>query len=222
MNMKNTALITLPKASVTRVTKKVTIKQLPNMEELAESDGVVDKLWDMYQKQLKRTHEMMVLCDVLQKENEELKHNQNVIAENTQEQKPKEEKEKKLEPIGYDKLKELTGYLKIIFSNEISRTAHANALVHILHTLYQLKGQSTPDQLFASADVTDISGFRYTSFLKKSRMLKFSPTNKKGMYVMTEAGKLFVQGRITNVEEFSKATGIGAYNKYDLTGKEDW
>ena len=220
--MKNTTLITLPKATVTRVTKKATLKQLPNMEELAESDGVVDKLWDMYQKQLKRTHEMMVLCDALQKENDELKRNHKLIAENIQEAKPKEEKEKKLEAIGYDRLKELTGYLKKIFRHEVSRTAHANALVHILYTLYQLKGQATPDQLFASADLTQISGFRYTSFLKKARMLNFSPTNKKGLYVLTDAGKHFVQGKITNVEEFSEATGIPARNKYDLSGKDNW
>jgi hypothetical protein len=55
--MKSTALITLSKTQLTRVTKKAEMKALPNMQELNESDGVVDKLWDMYQKQLKRTHE---------------------------------------------------------------------------------------------------------------------------------------------------------------------
>lgn len=45
--MKNTALI-LPKTSLTKVTRKATMKSLPNMDELVESDGVVDKVWDMY------------------------------------------------------------------------------------------------------------------------------------------------------------------------------
>ncbi|MEO5571975.1 MAG: hypothetical protein ABIT08_09190 [Bacteroidia bacterium] len=219
--MKNTALITLPKATVTKVSKKTIMKPIPNMDELEESDGVVDKLWDMYQKQLKRTHEMMVLCDALQKENEELKRNQKLIEENVNVQKPKEEKEKKLEPIGYDRLKALSKYLKMIFYSEISRTAHANALVHILYTLYQLKGQATPDQLFASADVTDVSGFRYTSFLKTVRMINFSPTNKKGFYVMTEVGKLFVQGKITNDEEYKVATGVKSITKFELIGKDE-
>lgn len=219
--MKNTALITLPKTSLAKVPKKTTMKSLPNMEELNESDGVVDKLWDMYQKQLKRTHEMMVLCDALQRENEELKRNQKLIEANEKQEKPKEEKEKKLEAIGYDKLKDLTKYLKLIFYSDISRTAHANALVHILYTLYQLKGQATPDQLFASADVTDVSGFRYTSFLKMTRMINFNPTNKKGFYVMTEVGKLFVQGKITNEEEYKDVTGVRRASKFELIGKDE-
>lgn len=206
--MKNTALITLPKASITKVAKKAIMKSLPDMDELTESDGVVDKLWNMYQKQLKRTHEMMVLCDMLQKENEELKRNQKLIAENITEKKPKEEKEKRLEPIGYDKLKELTRYLKVIFGSKMERTAYANALAHMLYTLYQLKGQATPDQLFASADLTEVSGYRYASFFKTAKMIRYSPTNKKGYYVLTETGKAFVQGKITTDEEFCKSVNV--------------
>jgi hypothetical protein len=147
--------------------------------------------------------------------------NQKLIETNVPEQKPKEEKEKKLEPIGYDKMKELSKYLKEIFYYDIRRTAHANALVHILYTLYQLKGQTTPDQLFASADVTDVSGFRYTSFLKTGRMIHFSPTNKKGLYVITEIGKLFVQGKITTAEEYCKLVEIKRVSKFEMTGKSE-
>lgn len=214
--MKNTALITLPKSPMVKVQKKAAKKAIPTVQELTKGDEVVDKLWDMYQKQLKRTHEMMVLCDALQCENEELKRNQVLLEENTKEQKPKEEKEKKLEAIGYEKLKDLTKYLKAIFSSKVSRTAHANALVHILYTLYQLKGQATPDQLFASADVVEVSGFRYTSFLKSARFLKFSPTNKKGFYEITEAGKLFVEGKIINSETYCAATGVKSHFKHEL------
>jgi predicted transcriptional regulator len=191
------------------------------MEELTENDGVVDKLWNMYQKQLLRIHEMMVRCEALEMENEELKRKQKMIEAAGEDKTPKEEKERKLQPIGYDKLKELTRFLKIIFLRDISRTAHANALVHILYTLYQLKGQTTPDQLFASADVTKISGFRYMSFLKTARMVRFSPTNKKGLYVITETGKLFVQGKITNEEEFCKQTEINRASKLELLGEDE-
>lgn len=105
---------------------------------------MVDNLLDMHQKQLKRTYEMMVLCDALQCENEELKRNQVLLEEHTKEQKPKKEKELNLEAIGYDKIKDLSKFLKAIFSSEVSRTAPANALIHILYTLYQLNGQATP------------------------------------------------------------------------------
>jgi hypothetical protein len=46
---------------------------------------VVDNLLDMYQKQLKRTYEMMVLCDALHCENEELNRNQVLLEEHTKE-----------------------------------------------------------------------------------------------------------------------------------------
>ncbi|MFN0188286.1 MAG: hypothetical protein ACKVQV_06255 [Bacteroidia bacterium] len=65
----------------------------------------------------------------------------------------------------------MTKYLKSIFYSEICHAAHENALDHILYSSYQLKGQATPDQLFVSADVIEISGFRYTSFLKTVRMI---------------------------------------------------
>jgi predicted transcriptional regulator len=214
--MKNTALITLPKTSLTKVTKKAIMKRLPDMEELTENDGVVDKLWDMYQKQLKRTHEMMVLCDVLQKENEELKRNQKLVEVAPEEKTPKEEKERKLQPIGYDKLKTLTQLLKHFFPGKMTRTAYANALVHMLYMLYQLKGQAAPEQLFAAADLTDISGFRYIGFLKKVRMVKYSPTTKKGYYLLTDTGKEFIQGKLTTEEEFCKSCGIEAIYRLNL------
>ena len=138
--MKNTGLMTLPKASVTRVSKSFSLDKLPNMEDLTESDGVVDKLWTMYQKQLKRTHDMMIFCDALQRENEELKLNQKMIAEKVVEETPKEEKERRLQAIGYEKLKMLSLLLKKFFYSEMNRTAYANALVHMLHVLYELKG----------------------------------------------------------------------------------
>ena len=168
--MKNTGLMTLPKASLTRVSKSSSLNTLPTMEDLVESDGVVDKLWDMYQKQLKRTHDMMMLCDTLQRENEELKLNQKMIAEKVIEETPKEEKERKLQAIGYEKLKMLSLLLKKFFYRKVSRTAYANALVHMLHVLHQLKGEASPDHLFAAADLTEISGFRYIGFLKAARM----------------------------------------------------
>lgn len=164
---------------------------------------------------------MMVLCDMLQRENEELKCNQKLIEENVKEQKPKEKKKKKLEPIGYDKLKELTKYLKSLFHRDISRTAHANSLVHMLYTLYQLKGQATPDQLFASADVTEISKLGVTSFLKKARLINFSPTNKKGYYALTDAGQLFVQGKIVTSKDYCNATGVESLSEFELIVKNE-
>ena len=205
--MKNTGLMTLPKASITKVTKSASLIMQPTMENVVESDGVVDRIWEMYQKQLQRTHDMMMLCDGLQREIEELKRNQKMIVEKVAEEAPKEEKERKLEAIGYEKLKTLSALLKKFFNSEMSRTAYANALVHMLHVLYQLKGEATPDQLFAAADLTEISGFRYIGFLKKVKMVTYSPTTKKGYYKLTEIGKLFIQGKLTS-EEYRKLLGI--------------
>ena len=214
--MKNTGLMTLPKASVTRVSKSFSLDKLPNMEDLTESDGVVDKLWTMYQKQLKRTHDMMIFCDALQRENEELKLNQKMIAEKVVEETPKEEKERRLQAIGYEKLKMLSLLLKKFFYSEMNRTAYANALVHMLHVLYELKGEATPDHLFAAADLTEISGFRYIGFLKKVRMVTYSPTTKKGYYVLTAIGKQFIEGKLTEGEEYCKLLGINEEYRENL------
>lgn len=75
--------------------------------------------------------------------------------------------------------------------------------------------------MFASVEVTDVSGFRYTSFLKMARIINFNPTNKKGFYVMTEVGKLFVQGMITNEEEFEQVTGVRRASQFEWIVKDE-
>ena len=201
-----TALMRLPKTSEKKQSKAMKVKTA--LRQLDEGDEVVDKIWEMYQKQLKRTHEMMLVCEQLQAENEALKRAQKLLAENATSPKEPKERERKLEPISYDKLNTLTKTLKKIFVNQMPRDSYAQALVHMLYTLYQLRGQAVPDQLFAAADVTEVSGFRYSGFLKNARMMQYGATTKKGYYLLTEAGKAFVQGKITTEEEFCAATGI--------------
>ncbi|OQB59854.1 MAG: hypothetical protein BWX95_02477 [Bacteroidetes bacterium ADurb.Bin141] len=113
-----------------------------------------------------------------------------------------------LEAISYDKLKQLSTNMREIFGYDLERVAYRNALVHMLYTLYQLKGQATPEQLFASADLTEVSGYRYATFLKRARMIEYRPTNKKGYYVISEVGKRFIQGEFTNEFDFREKLGV--------------
>lgn len=195
-----TALMKLPKPIEKKQSKDLKLKNALQLKQLEDGDEMVDKIWAMYRKQLKRTHDMMLVCEQLQTENEELKHKQKLLVENTSLAKEAKEREKKLEPINYDKLNKLTKTLKNIFINQMPRESYAQALVHMLYTLHQLNGQAVPDQLFAAASITDVSGFRYSGFLKNARMMQYSATNKKGYYILTEVGKAFVQGKITNEE----------------------
>lgn len=168
----------------------------------------MDKFLQVYEKQMERIHKLMLMNDVLQRENEELKSNQKLIAQTSIEKKPKEEKEKMLDGISYDKLKQLSTNMREIFGYDLERVAYRNALVHMLYTLYQLKGQATPEQLFASADLTEVSGYRYATFLKRARMIEYRPTNKKGYYIISEAGKMFVRGELSNEKEFCEKLGV--------------
>lgn len=206
--MKSTALIKLPETAVTKVSRRATKKPSEFKEEINEREDFMDKFLAIYEKQLERIHQLMVANEALQKENDELKRSQKLIAQTASNSKPKEEKEKMLEAISYDKLKQLSTHLRNIFGYDLERVAYRNALVHMLYTLYQLKGQATPEQLFACADLTEVSGYRYAAFLKRARMLEYHPTNKKGYYVMSDAGKMFVRGELKNREEYCEKLDV--------------
>lgn len=220
IEMKNNGLITLPKTGMVRLNRQVA-KTEHAIEQLSDNESMADKLLNKYLQEVEKNYELRRLCDTQQMEIEDLKRNQQLLGEVTT-QKPKEERERKFEPIGYDKLKQLNSKLKEIFVNHLRRADFTNGLVHILYTLYQLKGKATPEQLFASADLTDISGYRYTAFLRKAMMVEFSPTNKKGYYVMTEAGKQFVQGKICTQEEYCKAIDENNFNVFYGRNFKDW
>lgn len=205
--MKNTALITLPKQQIAKIKKSKT-RELDLLEDgMQKQDGFMERFMKLYEKQMERIYGLMEANMTLQRENDELRNQHKLLTEQTSGRKQKEEKENEIEPINYDKMVELSTNLRKIYGYDLERVAYRNALVHMLFTLYQLKGKATAVQLFASADVTEVSGYRYASFLKKARLIEFSPTNKKGFYVMTEVGKLVVQGKITDEVEFCAAFG---------------
>jgi len=205
--MKTTALVKIEKLPIV---KQVGIsgkkKRLPTAKELSDNESLIEQLWEMLQNQQRRTQEVMLICDQLRQELHELKQKELTAPKSTGLVKQEEEKERKLQPIAYDKLILLSKYARQIF--EIERMDYANAIVHMLYTLYQLKGRATPDQIFTAADVTDISGFRYVRKLKTIRMLQYHPTSNKGLYLLTEVGKKFVQGKITTREEYLAAAKI--------------
>lgn len=205
--MKTTALVKIEKLPVVRqVNIAIKKKRVPTAKELTDNEVLIEQLWEMYQNQQKRTQEVMLICDQLRQELHELKQKELAAPRRTSLVKQEEEKERKLQPIAYDKLILLSKYARQIF--QIERMDFANALVHMVYTLYQLKGRATPDQIFTAADVTDISGFRYVRKLKTIRMLQYHPTSKKGLYLITEIGRMFVQGKITTLEEYLAAAKI--------------
>jgi predicted transcriptional regulator len=206
--MKNTALIKLPDMAITKIPRRTLKKSSLISDGLKKNEDFMDKFLEVYEKQMERIHKLMLMNDVLQKENEELKHHQKLLALPSAEKKQKEEKEKMLVAISYDKLKQLSTNLREIFGYDLDRVAYRNALVHIIYTLYQLKGQATPEQLFSSADLTEVTGFRYVRFLKRARFIEYRPTNKKGYYVISEAGKMFVRGELRNEIEFCEKLGV--------------
>lgn len=206
--MKSTALIKMPDMAITKVPRRTLKKSSLFSEGLKKNEDFMDKFLEVYEKQMERIHKLMVMNDALQKENEELKSQQKLIPQNIIEKKPKEEKEKMLDAISYDKLKQLSTYMRVIFGYDLERVAYRNALVHMLYTLYQLKGQATPEQLFASADLTEVTGFRYVRYLKRTRFIEYRPTNKKGYYIISEAGKMFIRGEFRNDKEFCEKLGV--------------
>ncbi|MEP7168259.1 MAG: hypothetical protein ABI855_02705 [Bacteroidota bacterium] len=112
--MKNTSLITLPKASLTKVNSKPSRNGSISREALTQFQ-------EIYNEQQKIIHELrlenielrreLILSDRAPKE----------IEQSVTELKSKEEKERRLQPIGYDKLKELSGNLYRIFEHHVER-----------------------------------------------------------------------------------------------------
>lgn len=206
--MKSTALMKLPDVTIKKARKRTLKKTTVVSGGFEHHENFMDKFLVVYEKQMERIHKLMVMNDALQRENEELKRTQKLIAQTATEKKPKEEKEKMLDAISYDKLKQLSTNMREIYGYDLERVAYRNALVHMLYTLYQLKGQATPEQLFASADLTEVSGYRYASFLKRARLIEYRPTNKKGYYVISEVGKRFIQGEFVNEFDFREKLGV--------------
>ena len=203
--MKNTSLITQPKTMIMRVSDKPSRK-------LNYSEDALLKFQEVYNAQQEIIHELRLENVELRKEIMLLERTPKLIETNVTEITPKEEKERRLQPIGYDKLKELSGYLYNIFSNHVDRVKYRDALVHMLYTLYKLNGEASPTQLFYSADLVEVTGFRYANFLKRARFVEFSPTNKKGYYLLTDLGKQFIQGKIKTEETFCELIGIENIN----------
>ena len=129
----------------------------PTRLDRAESDAMVAKIWDMYQSQLRRTHEMMLLYETQRQELEEAKRQlyELTIVKNEAERKPRKERDKPLDPITFDEVEKLSKYLKDALY--ISKSSYANALIKMLYTLNQLKGRATAAHLFASAEITEVS-----------------------------------------------------------------
>jgi predicted transcriptional regulator len=201
--MKNTSLITLPKATITKVENKPSRKSSFSLKDLR-------RFQEVYDEQQRIINDLMLENVELRKELITVTRNQKAIEETITEKKPKETKEKRIEPIPYDKLKELSGNLYEIFMAHVGRVKYRDALVHMLYTLYHLKGEATPEQLFAAADLVEVTGFRYAAFLKKARFVTYSPTNKKGYYIITDLGKQFMRGELKTQEAFCEAIGIAS------------
>lgn len=203
--MKNTSLITLPKVPVNKVENKPVRKSSFSINDLR-------KFQEVYDEQQQLINDLMLENVELRKQLITATRNQRLIEDTTIEKQPKETREKRIEPIAYDKLKELSKNLYEIFTRHVGRVKYRDALVHMLYTLYHLKGEATPEQLFASADLVEVTGFRYASFWKKARFITYNPTTKKGYYVITDLGKQFIKGELKTEEAFCEAIGIGNIN----------
>ena len=203
MKNKPMELMLLPKAAVVRNNRQhLQVKKKPlNYEELNTNAEMVEKLWEMYNLQLKRTHDMMVLCETQQQELEQAKEQLRLLkATNDEKGNTRKERERKLEPISFDEVTELGKYLMNYFP--VYRTSYAHALVKMLYALKQLRGTATPEQLFNYSEITEVSGFRYANHLKNGNFMVYNPTNKKGYYEITVLGKKFLAKAIKTRKDF--------------------
>lgn len=202
--MKTTPLIKLSKASFFTPEKQTVKRKKLTIDELNENDAIVAKLWDMYQNQLRRTHEMMLLYETqrmeLEKTKEILQELEFVRKESDKSQR--KERDKPLRPISFVEVEKLGKYLKEALY--ISKSSYAYALIKMLYTLNQLNGKATAAQLFTSSEITEVSGFRYAQHLKGAHMILYSPTENKGYYEITDIGRKFLKGEIQGRQDFDK------------------
>jgi hypothetical protein len=113
-------------------------------------------------------------------------------------------------PLTYDKLKILSRYFTESCENPPLRTIGVHSHLNLLHTLYHLGGEAFPEQIFSNAGITDPSGFRYLSYLREIRLVSFKG-GKRGFYVLTPAGRKFIEGEIKNKEQMNAALAEQKY-----------
>jgi predicted transcriptional regulator len=108
------------------------------------------------------------------------------------------EKIEEPKPLEFEKLKARIRSLrkqKVQVQNSLAEKAK------FLLALYHSPKGIRPDKLFNACEVTCVTGYRYASFFSQRYLARFSGTNRKGVYSITEMGRKFVQGEeIPNVE----------------------
>ncbi|MEO5571494.1 MAG: hypothetical protein ABIT08_17070 [Bacteroidia bacterium] len=216
--MKNTSLIKIKKeTSLVKVTAPKKSKAV-SMDSINSVDEKINKIWAMFENQLQRNYDLMGFIDKQQQVIEKVMtagYTNMLITNNTHENNvpvntKKEEEEKTIELMSFEKLKSLTNsYKKIITSS--NRIDAIHSLLHILHTLNSL-GKAKPEQLFIACGMIESTGFRLTGRLRSMELIKYNGTTREGAYAMTELGKDFLDEKIKDADEYRNR--LSSHAKY--------
>jgi hypothetical protein len=213
--MKNTTITTTAK----RAAVKVKAQQPGHHAMFNDLDAVehrLNKLWDMFKVQLERNYELM---NIVNKQTEQIINQSGIqhilpVAE-TPAPLPAEIKqeikaeEKPFVALTYDKLQTLVERFQNVFPFKVKRIDAIQAHVSFLYTLYQIGERATHHQLFMSAGVTNVTGYRYLSAMREMKMIELRRIGTENLFALSDVGRKFIDGEIVNQEQYYVAIGKG-------------
>lgn len=165
---------------------------------LGDIEHTLDKLWNMFQTQVNRNAELML---IIQQQQEAQKVNLSpVTTESTPATKQLTDITTSSMPeLGFEKLKRIESLLnKIGISVRIDAM---HSLINVLHYLHQFGGESYPEQLVCLSGVSSASFYRYLTRIRECHIVKMV----RGKVVMTELGRKIFNEELTGVIELMKA-----------------
>lgn len=174
---------------------------------LSDIDRDVNQLWQMYQSQLQRNGELLVVIDRQQQ------FIQQVISQGAMNliTPPHVEPVPTPAVIPLPEFKDLTVEMlnehvirfKDFFKYEnIKRLDGMHAIIKMLYTLNQTGGIAYPEQLFEKCNIGKSTGFRHASFLQNKLFIKRVGGKYDTRYKISLWGKQFLDGTLQ--KEYSK------------------
>ena len=169
---------------------------------LTQFNNSVDQLWQMYQAQLQRNGELMVIIDRQQQFIQQfitdgvsyaLKPATHPLA---LQQATTPIPIPEFKDLNVSKLNEYTILFKKLYDQKVKRLDGIHSLIKVLYTVHQLGGAACPEQLFEKAGIAKSTGFRSTTFLQDQWLIAMTGGKYDARYKISLFGRQFLVGTL--------------------------
>lgn len=198
--MKTNSLIRMASKQLTLKTKQSVARAKPN--QLSQFNDSVDQLWQMYQAQLQRNGELMLVIDRQQQFIQQFITNgvshasiPSTVPLNI-EQVSMPVPLPEFNDLNVSKLNEYTMLFKKLYNQKVKRLDGIHTLTKVLYTVHHLGGAAYADQLFEKAGIARSTGFRCTAFLQEHRLIAMTGSKYDARYKISIYGRQFLAGTL--------------------------